>query len=528
MLLNNAFRSLLSELMNKQEKYYTVTVLPAGDTISCSPDALLLDVLEDGGYPVSAPCGGRGRCGKCGIRAEGALSPVSRAEEELLHDRSLRLSCMARVQGDVVVDMPKDEAVLHLPSLELDRAAAYCIAVDIGTTVVKTSLVNTESRERFPLASFLNPQRRFGHDVISRIAAASDPASARKMSGLLRNELKRLVRAVMGRYSLSEKNISTMVFSGNTTMMYLLLGLDCAPLGAHPYRAAVLDFDDGMKGLPVESGINPETELLALPAASAFLGGDLVGGLALVHEQGIRERAFFIDIGTNGEMFLLDARGDVFATSCAMGPALEGMNISCGMTAADGAVDHVRFDQGRFICSVIGQKEPVGISGTGLIDAIAVMLGLGVIDRDGSFSGDQSSAAGAYDPGARVIRLAERVSVSQKDIRQVQLAKGASLAAAQILVRESGMPAEDIKDVFIAGAFGEHLDLDNFRLLSFLPAFPEARWHFLGNTSLAAAEAYCCDDAFRRLARQLRDRIRIIELSSRQDFNDLFLASLDF
>ena len=513
--------------MNKQEKYCTVTVLPAGDTIFCTPGALLLDVLEDGGYPASAPCGGRGLCGKCSIKAQGALSPVSRAEEQLLADRSLRLSCMVRVQGDVVVEMPKDEAFLHLPSRELDSGSPYCIAVDIGTTVVKTSLVNGDSRESFPLVSFLNPQRRFGHDVISRIAAASDSTSARKMSDLLHNDLTGLKRSVMGRYSLSEKSMRSMVFSGNTTMMYLLLGLDCAPLGVHPYRTEVLDFDDVMKDFSADS-ISPETGSLALPAASAFLGGDLVGGLALVHKRGTGERAFFIDIGTNGEMFLLDNKGDIFATSCAMGPALEGMNISCGMTAAEGAVDHVRFDQGRFICSVIGQKEPVGISGTGLIDAVAEMLGLGLISRDGSFSGDQSAAGGAYDPGARVIRLAERVFISQKDIRQVQLAKGASLAAAKILLRESGMPAEDIEDVFIAGAFGEHLDLNNFRLLSFLPEFSDARWHFLGNTSLAAAAAYCCDDEFRLLTRHLRDRIMVIELSSYQDFNDFFLACLDF
>ncbi len=440
-----------------------------------------------------------------------------------------RLACRTTLENDMTVRVPPAAAARSerpLPSRLHDPA----VALDIGTTTVQLSIVERPDGPAHPLGSFLNPQRRHGHDVIARIAASADPALRESLVRVIRSAVASSIAAGLSGSGMTPDDIGLLVVSGNTTMTHLFFDIDVRTLGVHPYTARELDYDQHT----ALEDLLPAARIAALPSASAFLGGDLVGGLALSELMGLERNVFFIDIGTNGEMFLRDDAGTVYAASCAMGPALEGMNISSGMTADEGAINHYTAVNGILRPQIIGGAAPVGICGTGIIDALAIMLREGVVRGSGAF--DRAAAETSAIFSGRVVNqggttaclLDRGVSITQKDIRNIQLAKGASLAAARILLVEAAYDAGRIEHVLVAGAFGENLDIENFRTLGFLPDFPNAAYRFLGNTSLAAAERACTDHAFIGRCRSLRDALSVVELTMRADFNDEFIRCLNF
>ncbi len=436
----------------------------------------LSDALLDMGVRLKTPCGGKGTCGKCRVYVNG---------DEVL-------ACRTFIDQDLNLKIGEEYAIESRPAVVIDHPCA--LAVDIGTTTVKISLVEQDGTSH-PVDAFLNPQRRYGDDVISRIAAADE----HDLTSLIRDQIKASIERL-------DLNIDCVTFSGNTTMLYLLFGLEVAPLGRSPFRAPQRDFHN--------LSLDIDAQILALPVLSAFVGGDLIGGLTLCHSRGFESGVFFVDLGTNGEMFLINPEGDIFATSCAMGPALEGMNISCGMTAEDGAITHVAKENGEFVYEQLGSNDPVGISGTALIDLIALLLDEGSLAANGRLPED--------------VPLKNGLTVTQKDIRSVQLAKGASLAAALKLLQESECRLDEIKHVFIAGAIGEHLNIENFRRLGFIPEFPAAEYSFIGNTSLQAAERSCMDAAFLARAHRLRDSVQEVALGSDLEFQQHYVDSMKF
>ncbi len=480
---------------------------------------LLSDALLDMGVPLETSCGGKGICGRCTVAVGQIPEEVIACRTPLTRDITVRAG-QALLEGPVA-----------LPAVP--GSSALSLAVDIGTTTVRVSLADITRGASFEIASFLNPQRRHGHDVISRIAAARDRSKLRSLQKLLREALSIRIEKALRAMSIEGERIERVVFSGNTTMLFLLYGIDVIPLGAAPYPLRVRD----LPVLPARDlglACIGSAAAEALPVLGAFTGADLVGALALCAGQGIEKNAFFIDLGTNGELFVLDGDGRTFATSCAMGPALEGMSVSWGMTADYGAITRVLEGTAGLEFRMIGQGEPRGIAGTALVDLSAILLEKGVIQPGGAFS---SGPGGPplpapltleQDKGGRHIGLWGRIRLTQKDVRSLQLAKGASLAASLLLLEEAGREPEDIERVLVAGAFGEHLDLDRFRRLGFIPDFPGARMEFLGNTSLQAAARACIDPGFIARAAACRDRAREISLSARPGFQDLFLRSLEF
>lgn len=486
------------------------------------------------GVALRTPCGGKGHCGKCGVHVAGKLSAPTPVEERfMLRHPQMRLACQAAALGDVEVRHEARSGALHRLLPGIDPHLEYGLAVDIGTTTIQTSLVELGGARSFNLDSFLNPQRRYGHDVIGRISASNEPAVFERLLAMLREAIRGSLEESCRAIGLSSGAVRRIVFSGNTTMMHFLFGLDVRPIGVFPYTAERVDFEGFSAG---ELGLDefPNAQVMALPAASAFLGADLVGGLALTDAMGFSAHSFFIDIGTNGEMFVRNGSGGIFAASCAMGPALEGMNISYGMTADEGAINHLRAGDGLLHCAVIGGGTPRGICGTGIIDALALFLDENLLKKDGAFvaTGDVQSSLFPdgikMQDGQKQIRLCEDIVISQRDVRSIQLAKGASLSASRILLLEAGCDPLEIRHVFIAGAFGENLDIENFKKLKFIPEFNNAEYRFLGNSSLQAAARACGSEEFMARARTLRDAISIIELSAHPDFNDEFVRCLDF
>jgi uncharacterized 2Fe-2S/4Fe-4S cluster protein (DUF4445 family) len=514
-------------------KTYTLTIHSTGKNQPIQEGTLLIDALMDMGIMLKTPCGGEGRCGKCIVETSGKLSEVTEQEKRHSITGGTRLACQARIEGDVTVFVDERSIVKKEIYPAIDLESRYGIAVDIGTTTVQMKLVDLIRRESFLIQSFLNPQRRFGYDVIARITSSGDPDIFSQLVHLIRNAIMTTLRSFMEGVKLSPDRIERFVFSGNTTMMHLLFNLDVSTIGVYPFRAFQLDFDN-FGPEDIDGEMFPHARVYALPAASSYLGADLIGGLTLCWEGDYRRNVIFIDMGTNGELFVISSSGEIFATSCAMGPALEGMNISSGMTADDGAITHVMIESNRLRYEMLGDNSPVGMSGTALIDLIANLLERGIITQQGAFAKEipdgllPEPARHIEGEDVRRIALWNNISLSQKDIRNVQLAKGASLSASRILLSEAGCGIDDIEHVLIAGAFGQHLNIENFKRLHFLPDFPNANYCFLGNSSLKSAENACVDHEFLVKARNLRDRVRVVELSMHPDFNREFVDAIKF
>jgi uncharacterized 2Fe-2S/4Fe-4S cluster protein (DUF4445 family) len=514
-------------------KKSTVTVGNGKEKGEFRQDTLLVDALGSMGTLIPTPCGGKGRCGKCRVKVDGDLSDLSAAEKELgLEGTGYRLSCQARCAGNVDVGIEADTLSSGQKTAVLDPGRDYAAAVDIGTTSVKMSLVDLQGMEAYPIESFLNPQRRYGDDVISRISASRDRETHTWMVKEIRDSVFTSLARFCDESSVPPERVVRMVLSGNTVMLSLFFGLDISGMGEYPFPAPSLDFDDS-GSLATGGGTFAHVRFHAVPALSSFIGGDLMGGLACMYEQGFRKNIFFIDMGTNGEIFVINSSGEIYATSCAMGPALEGMNISSGMTAGPGAITRVWNNGGRLAYGMIGKGSPKGLAGTAVIDSIALLLDLGVITENGSFSVEAAKErlpeqAHFRDGAPREVAFWDIVSLTQKDIRNVQLAKGASLAASTIILKEAGMEAKEIDEVLIAGAFGEHLNMESFKRLMFIPEFPSATVHFMGNSSLQAAEVSCRDPRSIKGIKDFRDRTGEIELSMDPGFNTLFIDSLNF
>jgi len=514
-------------------KRCAVTLSPGGGAALFQEGTILLDALADMDAVIQSPCGGRGICGKCAVIAEGSLSPATEAERRFLSGKDgKRLACQAEISGPVTVRWERKADIKGRYPF-VDPVSRFGVAVDIGTTSVQVSLVPSGAGEAFVIDSFINPQRRYGHDIISRIAAARDGAAAADLTRRIRHAIKSSILRALEALMVRPEHIGRIVISGNTTMQYLFFGLDVAPLGSYPYQAGLRDLEgDGFS--PVRVGMDEFTdaEILAMPIFSAFIGGDAIGGFADFNTRGYRENVFYIDLGTNGEIIVSNDRGEVHGASCAMGPALEGMNISCGMSAGDGAITRVRMKGDSFEYDMIGAGEPVGISGTALVDIAALLLDRGWLSHRGLLAelgtSLPSPARIEAGPGGRMVRLWGRIALSQGDVRNLQLAKGASLAASSLLLRAAGCGADDIRHVIIAGALGQNLDRDRFRRLGFIPDFPGAAYHVVGNASLGAAERACREDAFMGIAREIRDRMIELPLAANNEFRGEFIRALDF
>ncbi len=426
-----------------------VTVLPDNRILDAPQGRNLHEVLALIGL-LEAPCGGRGTCGKCRVTVNGRQV----------------LACRTAIEGDLTVELPPGEA----PSGPL-RAGRFA-AFDMGTTTVVCYLLDEQGK---PVAqvSAPNPQSGFGADVVSRLQAALSGQEA-ALTALIRQTMTDLLLSVCR----DPKEILQVAVVGNPAMQQLFLGKNVETLTKIPYRPAIL------QGISIPCGeifpCCPNALLVTPPAISAFVGADTVAGVLACDLRRAQSPTLLVDIGTNGELALW-ADGRLFTCSTAAGPALEGAGISCGMTARPGAIDHVRAEQGSLQCSVIGGGEATGICGSGLIDALAAALDLGLLDRRGRIPRDR-----------RAIPLTERLSLTQEDIRQVQLAKGAIAAGVTLLARQAGIEVADIGSVLLAGAFGSCLDPKSVCRVGLLPACLQDRITAVGNAAGQGAILLAC------------------------------------
>ena len=450
---------------------------------------------------------------------------------------------ISSVKTDILKSLPKVlrennfniEAIIYNSELVevrgLKNRHLLGIAVDIGTTTVVAYLLDLEGGNVLDIASTMNPQAKRGADVISRIDYASK-GGLEELSSLIRGEINSLIYELCNKNSIETQDIYDMTIVGNTTMMHLFLGVLPEYIAISPYipvfsRSLLVD----AKELGID--INPNGKCYLLPNISSYVGADTIGvvlSTGIYKGDGIK---LALDIGTNGEMVLKD-NDRLFACSTAAGPAFEGANITYGMRGARGAIDHISIDDGELKIHIIDDVPPIGICGSGLLDAVAVMLDLGILDETGRIlepQGELFKNLIRNGPNGKefVLRAyGKEIPINQKDIRELQLAKGAIRAGIEILLEEAGRGIEDIDTVYLAGAFGTFLSPESAIKIGLLPPLPLERVRSIGNAAGEGAKLTLIDKEYREIAESAAKEVYYIELSSRKDFQDKFMDAMYF
>jgi len=411
----------------------------------------------------------------------------------------------------------------------------FGIAFDLGTTTVVATLLDLTTSTPAGVASLLNPQQPLGGDVITRISATMlDPDALGRLTAHARDALNQLAREVCAGAAVHPGEVYEVAVAGNATMTALALGIDPEPLGVAPFVMSTRAFP-GLRADDLGLALHPAARAYVFPALGAYVGGDIVAGaLASGMDRDKRVR-LFVDVGTNCEIVLSDGER-VFATAAPAGPAFEGAQIRCGMRAAPGAIEGVKISDDDVALQVIGDVLPVGLCGSGLVDAVAALLQVGLLDGSGRLLGRE--AAEVLRPGLadrlqtvgeeRVFALAEGVYLSQRDVRELQFAKAAIATGWRLLAAELGLDPADVQQVLLAGSFGSYLSPAAAVRIGLVPGIPVVRIVSAGNVAGEGAKMALLSVRERAAAEALLEEVRYVELSDRPDFNDRFIDQLAF
>lgn len=469
---------------------------------SFDPGDNLLEILRAHGENLPAPCGGQGRCGKCLVRlAERGVTKTV-------------LACCTVPAGDCEVWMPEEqsdpgwnEAQTQLPlSREKEGLGA---AVDLGTTTVAVRLYDRENGICLGSASRWNAQKSCGADVISRIGYCMEQKNGlQALSGVIRQQITEMILALCRGAKQPFSGVKEIFLAGNTVMQHLFAGISPESIAKAPFLPATRfeePIRDTLEGVPVRYA----------PCVAGYVGGDITAGLLALGLHHSKENALFLDVGTNGEMALGGADGWL-CCAVASGPAFEGAEMECGMPAAEGAINRVDLTEDGLSYQVIGGGEPQGICGSGLLDLVACLLELGWIDESGFLEPDEA--------GRPRFSLTETVYLTQRDIRQLQLAKAAVAAGIRRLTEQA--PSPDV--LYLAGGFGNRLRPESAIRIGMLPKELRDCIVPAGNTSLAGAEQALCSETQRLALAEIQRKCRYLELSEDALFEEYFTEEMCF
>lgn len=492
---------------------FKITVLPNERVITAQEGASVLSVLRESGILVDAPCGGNGSCGKC----------------RCLIDGIPRLACRSVVEKDcTVIPLSLSDADILTAGVcvpkQTDGRNRYVLAFDIGTTTVVGYLLDGRNCETLATASRLNPQTAYGSDVISRIQYVMEHPDSNALRRCILECLSELGEELAQSANISLLSVTCACIAGNTVMHHLLLGIDPAPLTVPPYMPACLRQMELPAGelLP----INPAGTVQILPNIAGFVGGDTVACMAATAFDTLDDLTLMIDIGTNGEIVLGD-RYRRIACSSAAGPAFEGAKIRHGMRGACGAISRVTLNEDGFDCTVIGGGAAVGICGSGLLDAVWEMRRAGMVEESGRMNetvGDP--VLWGYVDNMKAIRLTADVWVTQKDIRELQLAKAAIQAGIELLLRRYHAVPEDVRQVYLAGAFGSFLSPEAACGLGMIPTAFLEKIQPIGNAAGMGAQLCALDRGTFIHTEEMARQTEFLELASMPEFQDIYVDCL--
>jgi uncharacterized 2Fe-2S/4Fe-4S cluster protein (DUF4445 family) len=407
------------------------------------------------------------------------------------------------------------------------------VAVDVGTTTVVVHLYDLLAGENLGVESAYNEQLRFGEDVISRVEyARRSRNNLEDLKKAVVNTINKLVESISQKIGVKSAYIYDMVCAGNTTMLAFLLGNNCYHGSVAPYPPPFAS-SVRIKARDLGIKINPRGYVRTVPSISMYVGGDIVADIVASRLHECENDAVLIDLGTNGEIVIKTHEDLFLATSCAAGPALEGYGVRDGMRAVKGAIESVVIDEaGKSYYKVIGNTKPEGICGSGIIEAIAWMRIRGIIDENGRIKKSSSEFVKEDSGGlsfvivpANASATGREIVLTQKDIRMIQLAKAAIYAALSTLTRIASLELRDLRKIFIAGAFGNYLDIFSGQVLGMLPDVPQEKFSFIGNGAIAGATMMLLSKDFAEEAQAIAKRVKSIELNTIKDFQSEFVKA---
>jgi uncharacterized 2Fe-2S/4Fe-4S cluster protein (DUF4445 family) len=418
----------------------------------------------------------------------------------------------------------------------------YAIAYDLGTTTVVATLLDLGTGQPLAVHSMLNRQQPFGADVISRISATMmDPDALESLQSRAHETLAQLTAEVCEEAGVAPREVYDIAVCGNVTMMQLALGIDPEPLGMAPFIITARRLPPA---LATDFGIrvHPRAPATIFPALGAYVGGDIVAGMLATGLTRDRRIRLFIDVGTNSEI-ALGSSERVVSTAAPAGPAFEAASIRCGMRAAEGAIEGVAITGDELSLEVIGDAPPVGMCGSGLVDAVAQLVVAGLIDHSGKFVADEKAAEDHPVLSKRLVKVGEErvfvlawrgddpanaIYLSQRDVRELQFAKASIATGWSILMNELGITAADIGQVLLAGSFGSYLSPASAVKIGLVPKLALPRIISAGNVAGEGAKMAALSLRERAAADAIVEEVEYVELSGREDFNDLFMDQLAF
>ncbi|AEF80331.1 ASKHA domain-containing protein [Leadbettera azotonutricia] len=530
-----------------------------GKTVDIENEKTILEAARLAGVTIESPCNGIGSCGKCKVGTSGgvvlACQHHVREDMEVIvkdyNDENKSLQILSEgsnfdydIQPFITKRVSGSKTEVYgggkLLGIEDGDTSSfiYGLAIDIGTTTLVTALVDLSNGKTLASESTLNPQAAYAQDVLGRIHFASKDDGLAVLYNSFIEVLVTMILALTKKAGLKREHIYELVYSGNTTMLHIATNTDPYSLGQFPYTPNLF----GAEHLSAKDlHISPFGIIWLPPIISAYVGADITSGILASALNKKKGTTVFIDIGTNGEM-VLAKDGRLAASSTAAGPAFEGMNISCGMRASQGAIESFSIADGVFSFGVIGYNPPwggetpiTGICGSGLLDIAGELVRTGLIGKNGRFinPGNENNATPLISrirphEGKNAFFVTDDIYLSQKDIRQIQLAKGAIRCGIEMLLTHFNMNAADIDSLEIAGSFGYHLNEASLLNIGLLPAAFAGKTAFVGNTSMSGATAFLLNTTFRSQMTELVKEIDVVELANDENFEKNFIKHLSF
>ncbi|MDD2493979.1 MAG: ASKHA domain-containing protein [Tissierellia bacterium] len=505
-------------------------------------DISLSELLQQNNIDFKLPCGGNHTCGKCKIKVSGELSSISKEEKNFLTkseiENGYRMICFTKASSDIVVETENaklnqilEKGIMDnfiLDSLLLDTE--YGIAIDIGTTTVVACLFKGNNKECIAVKSQLNMQKIYGADVISRINY-SISNSVTQVNQTIINQVNDMIKLLVNGTGIPQNSIKQLVVTGNTTMLHFFANLDPKDIAFYPFIPKSLFgmYMENTMGL----NITLDCKIYIPPCISAYVGADLLCCILssdMIHNGDI---SFIVDIGTNGEMALYK-NGQLNCCSTAAGPAFEGANLMHGSPAVEGAIYKVYYDENTSSIEykTINDAPAIGICGSGIIDALAVLLKLNVIDNTGRFLKEGN-------PFTKNIIINENnetcfqfdnsnIYISQKDIRQIQLAKGAIAAGIETLLLENNIKSNEIQTFYICGGFGTYLDLNSAETIGLIPENIVDKVKVIGNGAIAGASRILLNKNSIGELDLINSKCSYIELSTSEIFMNKYIEKMNF
>ena len=487
----------------------------------------ILEWYRENGEKIDAPCGGRGTCGKCKVCFKKQTKEATKREKELLTaeeiENNIRLACMTEMTneepfelvGELFVSQTKEskKEVSRKHVRKEEKDSKYGVAIDIGTTTLVMQLIDLLNGSELVTLAEINPQRMYGADVMTRIRCANE-GKEKELQRLVKDALKEMFERLLRQAEIRRELVKKVVIVGNTTMLHLLLGYSCSGLGVAPFEPVNLQLHR-WDGTMCEGGLSKEAEVIVFPGISTFVGADIVAGIYACEMDLKEEVQMLVDVGTNGEM-VLGNKDELFVTSTAAGPVFEGGNISCGMPAVKGCITHLSVGQEQWSYEALGERLPTGLCGSALIDLLAGMYKIGIIDENGTL-------LDKYFEEGYCINEQFNIRILQSDIRELQMGKAAIRAGMELLEKRN----KPVK-IYLAGAFGTEIRLDSATLIGLFSKEAATHMQIMSNTALKGAKKFLIDTAGEDRLRHIVAKAKEVVLAKEADFEELYISYMQF